>query len=152
MDFFYMRFLISWTCWLFFSDKARWKEMVPVCAFALCLSLISDQIVDWYVIYWEYYGNEPKIIRKLLDDFDVYIIVTYLFIQWLPEKRSFFKMFSYWFAWTALAISIEYIHVKTGHMAHYNGWTFWHSYISDWILFWLFYQYHKILQLEKLAK
>ncbi|MCC5468573.1 CBO0543 family protein [Pelosinus baikalensis] len=152
MDFFYTRFLISWACWLIFADRSRWKEMVPVCAFALCLSLISDQIVEWYVIYWEYYGNEPKIIRELMDDFDVYIIVTYLFIQWLPKKQSYFIMFYYWFAWTALAITIEYIHVKTGHMAHYNGWTFWHSYISDWILFWLFYQYHKFFQLEKLSK
>ena len=70
-----------------------------------------------------------------------------------PMKNAHsLRCFFHWFAWTALAISIEYIHVKTGHRAHYNVLTFWHSYISDWILFWLFYQYHKILQLEKLAK
>jgi hypothetical protein len=152
MTFFYARFVIAWACWLLFADKSRWKELFPVCTFASFLGLITDQIVDWYIPYWEYYGSEPKIIRNLLDDFDVYIVVTYLFIQWLPKKQSFFSMFSYWFTWTALAIAIEHVHVMTGHMAHYHGWTFWHSYISDWLLFWIFYQYHKILKLEKLSK
>ena len=152
MDFFYARFVIAWACWLLFADKARWKEMIPVCVFASFLSLITDQIVEWYIPYWEYYGSEPKILRKLMDISDVYIIVTYLFIQWLPEKQSLFNICFYWFGWTALAITIEYIHVITGHMAHYHGWTFWHSYVSDWILFWMFYQYHKVFQLEKLAK
>jgi len=87
-----------------------------------------------------------------MDDFDVYIIVTYLFIQWLPQRQSFFNMFFYWFAWTTMSITIEHIHVITGHMAHYNSWTIWHSYIADWILFAIFYQYHKILELEKLSK
>lgn len=152
MDFFYARFVIAWTCWLLFADKSRWKEILPVCFFASCLSLITDQIVDWYISYWEYYGSNPKIVRNLMDDFDVYIVVTYLFIQWLPNKQSFFSMFSYWFAWTALTITIEYIHVVTGHMAYYHGWSFLNSYICDWILFWIFYQYHKIFKFEKLSK
>lgn len=152
MTFFYARFLITWTCWLLFADKSRWKEILPVCIFASFLSLITDQVVDRHIPYWEYYGTEPKIVRNLLDDFGLYMVVTYLFIQWLPQKQTFFRMLYYWFIWTALAIFIEHIHVITGHMAHYHGWTFWHSYVSDWILYWIFYQYHKILQLEKLSK
>lgn len=152
MDFFYMRFLISWTCWLLFADKARWREIIPVSIFASFLGLITDQIVEWHIPYWEYYGNEPKIIINLMDDLGIYIVTTYLFIQWLPKEHSFFCMFSYWFVWTALAIGIEYVHVITGHMAHYHGWTFWHSYVTNWILFGIYYQYHKILQLEKLSK
>ncbi len=152
MDFFYARFLIAWTCWLLFADKTRWKEMLPVCIFGSFLGLITDQFTDWYIPYWEYYGSEPKIIRNLMDDFDVYVVVIYLFIQWLPKKRLFSNLFFYWFAWTAFAITIEYSHVKTGHMTHYHGWTFWHSYLSDWILFWIFYQFHKGLQLDKLSK
>jgi hypothetical protein len=152
MTFFYARFVIVWACWLLFADKKRWKEIVPVCIFASFLSLITDQIVYFYITYWEYYGIEPTIIRSLMDDFGVYIVVTYLFIQCLPQKQTFFRMFSYWFAWTALAITIEYVHLITGHMAHYNGWSLWHSYISDWILYLIFYQYHKIFQLENLSK
>jgi hypothetical protein len=152
MDFFYARFIISWSCWLIFADKARWKEIFPVCIFASFLSLISDEIVYSYIPYWEYYGNEPNIVRNLMDDFGVYMVVTYLFIQWLPQKQTFFRMFSYCFAWTALAITIEYVHVITGHMAHYHGWSFWHSYVSDWILFLTFYEYHKVFHFERLSR
>lgn len=152
MDFFYARFAISWACWLLFADKARWREIIPVSILASFFGLISDHIITFYITYWDYYGSIARIILMLLDDLEIYVVVTYLFIQWLPKKQSFFSMFSYWFAWTALAITIEYIHVVTGHMAHYNGWTFLHSYVSDWILFWIFYQYHKIFQLEKLSK
>lgn len=151
MSFFYARFFIVWACWLLFADKSRWREIFPVCVFASFLGLIADQIVD-YIPYWEYYGSEPEFVITLTDEFEINPIATYLFIQWLPKKQSYFNMFFYWFAWTALAISIEYIHVKTGHMVHYNRWTFWHSYVADWILFWIFYQYHKILRLEKLSK
>lgn len=152
MDFFYARLAITWACWLLFSDKSRWKELFPVCIFASFLSLISDEIVHFYIPYWEYYDNEPTIVRNLMDEFGIYLVITYLFIQWLPKQKTFFRMFSYWFAWTALAITIEYAHVITGHMAHYHGWSYWHSYVADWILFGLFYQYHKVFRLEKLSK
>jgi len=152
MTFFYANFVIYWTCWLLFADKTRWRELFPVCIFASFLGLVSDQIVHLYKAYWEYYGSESIIIIDLLDDFGAYVVVTYLFIQWLPQKRTFFRMFSYWFAWTSLAITIEYVHIVTGHMAHYHGWSYLHSYVSDWILFLIFYQYHKVFQFEKLLK
>jgi len=85
MTFFYARFLIAWACWLFFADKSRWKELVPVCVFASSLSLITDQVVD-YIPYWKYYGSEPEIVITLIDEFDINPIATYLFIQWLPQK------------------------------------------------------------------
>jgi hypothetical protein len=152
MTFFYARSLVVWTCWLLFADKLRWREIFPVCFFASCLSLVADQLVDWCIPYWQYYGSEPKIALNLLDAFDIYIVVTYLFIQWLPQRQTFFRMFSYWFAWTSFAIAIEYFHMITGHMAHYHGWSYLHSYIADWILFYIFYLYHKIFHFEKLSK
>jgi hypothetical protein len=87
-----------------------------------------------------------------MDVFDVYIVVTYLFIQWLPRKQSFFRMFSYWFAWTGFAIIIEFFQIKAGHMAHYHGWSLLYSYVFNWVLLRIFYQYHKILRLDKLSK
>ena len=60
-------------------------------------------------------------------------------------------MFGYWFLWTSICISIEWVFVVTKHMDHHNGWTFWHSYIADWFLFWVFYQFHKWFQLELLG-
>ena len=102
-----------------------------------------------YFPYWDYYAPDlHPLLVILFDDFDVYPVITYLFIQWLPHNQSFWRMFSYWFVWTGIAIIIEYIHVATGHMAHLNGWAFWHSYLADWFLFWLFYQYHRIFELK----
>lgn len=152
MDFFYMRFLISWTCWLFFADKTRWREIIPVSIFASFLGLISDHFMNLHITYWEYYGSHPKIIMVLLDDFEIYFVVTYLFIQWIPQKQSFANMFFYWFAWTGLSIAIEYLHIITGHMTLYHGWTLWYSYISDWILFWILYEYHKVFHFKKLSR
>ncbi len=152
MSYFYGRFIIAWVCWLIWADKSRWKEIIPVCLLASLLSLVSDVIVEWYIPYWRYYGSEPTVSRKLLDSFDVYIVVTYLFIQWLPKKQSFLKMFSYWFLWTGFAAIIEFFQIKTGHMAHFQGWSLLHSYIFDWILLWIFYQYHKIFCFKKLSR
>lgn len=152
MTFFSARFIIAWLCWLVFANKSRWKEILPVCFFASLLSLIADQIIDWHIPYWEYYGSEPKIVRYLMNDFDFTIVVTYLFIQWLPRKKSLRTMFAYWFAWVALAIIIEYIHIATGHMAHHHGWSLLHSYVIDWLLFWIFYKYYSVFQFDKLVK
>ena len=152
MDFFYMRFLISWTCWLLFADKTRWREIIPVSIFASFLGLISDHFMNLHITYWEYYGSHPKIIMVLLDDFEVYAVVTYFFIQCLPQKRPLFHIFTYIFPWTLFAILLEYVHIITGHMAHHYGWTLWHSYVADWILFFIFYEYHKVFHFEKLSK
>jgi hypothetical protein len=152
MDFFYTRCLVSWTCWLFFADKARWREIIPVSIFASFLGLISDHFMTFHTTYWEYYGNHPKIIMVLLDDFEVYFVVTYLFIQWLPQNQSLSNMFTYIFTWTLFAIAIEYFHIFTGHMALHYGWTLWRSYVADWILFWIFYEYYKVFHFEKLSK
>ncbi|EIW18589.1 hypothetical protein FA11_3410 [Pelosinus fermentans A11] len=152
MDFFYMRFLVSWTCWLIFADKARWREIAPVSIFASLLGVISDHFTNFHITYWEYYGNHPKIIMVLLDDFEIYAVVTYLYIQWLPKRQRLLDLFTYIFPWTLFAVLIEYIHINTGHMAHHHGWTFWYSYVADWILFLLFYMYHKIFHFEKLSR
>ena len=61
-------------------------------------------------------------------------------------------MFGYWLAWTAFTFAIEWVQLKLGYMTHFQWWTIWHSYIADWILFWMFYQYYKIFQFERLSR
>lgn len=88
---------------------------------------------------------------ELGDEFEIFPVVTYLFIQWIPVNQTLRNTFLYFFGWTGLAILIEYIHLVTGHMEYLNGWAIWHSYIADWILFWLFYKFQQILELKKLS-
>lgn len=149
--FFIIWFLLSWSIWLIFADKKRWREIIPVCIFADFLGSLADIIVEYYK-YWEYLGNVfHPLILDISDELGIYPVVTYLFIQWFPKTQSFWRIFFYWFAWTGLAIIIEYIHLITGHMEHSSGWTLWHSYVADWILFFLFYQFHKMFDLRKLS-
>jgi hypothetical protein len=101
-----------------------------------------------YYTLWHYQNGHPLLI-SLLDDFGVFLVVTYLFIQWMPKERTFRLMFGYWFIWTGMAISLELIYHATNHLIYHQWWNSWWSYLADWILFWIFYEYHKILNLKK---
>jgi len=149
--FFIISFIIELLIWLIFADKTRWRELLPVGFFAGFLGSMTDTIVCYYRL-WDYHDPSiPNVILELGDDLTIYIVITYLFIQWLPKKRKFWNMLLYWFIWTGLAITIEWIHIATGHM-HHHKWTYIYSYGADWLLFWIFYKYHQIFKLEKLSR
>jgi hypothetical protein len=149
--FFYIRFILCWTIWYLFADKKRWRELFPVSIFAGYLGLITDVIVEDRIKLWEYRkGN--ILFAEISDDMGIYLVVTYLFIQWLPHHKTILTMLFYWFIWAALAIGIEWIHIYTGHMALHKGWNLGYSYLTDWFLFWLFYQFHKVFRLTQLSK
>lgn len=149
--FFIVRFILVWLIWIIFADKKRWREILPVCILASFCGVVSDILIEYYP-YWDYSDNRVSpLFIDLGDEFEIFPVATYLFIQWLPKKSAWI-MLCYWFVWTGAAITIEYIHLITEHMEHLNGWNLWYSYIADWVLFWVFYQYHKILRLERLSK
>ena len=141
-------FILSWIVWFVFADIRRWREIVPVCILAKALALATDVLVFYYPL-WEYIGP-PQLIH-LADDLAIYPVVTYLFIQRLPKERSTGNILKYWIFWTTVALIIELIYVYTGHMRYHQWWNTWHSYAADWILYWLFYQFHRVFHLEKLS-
>lgn len=142
MVFYLCWFIAAWTAWLLLADKRRWREMAPVCTLASLLGILTDNLMDHYPL-WQY--AEPELFSHLADDFAIYIVVTYLFIQWLPARRTPGRMLRYWFLWTAAAITIETIYWRTGHIVYHQWWNMLCSYTADWILFWVFYSYHKLL-------
>ena len=139
---------MAWIIWLIFADRSRWREIVPVCIFAKALALATDVLMFYYPL-WEYIG--PPYMVHLADDLGIYLVVVYLFIQWLPKRRTARYMLPYWLAWTTAAVIIEFIYLHFGYMRYHQWWTTWYSYAADWFLYWLFYQFHKILWLEKLS-
>ena len=143
-------FIISWAVWLIFSDKKRWRELFPVCFLASFLGCFTDMLMQFYPL-WQYQGGHPIFIF-LADDLCVYIAVTYLFIQWLPEKRTLWRMVVYWFVWTAGTISLELFYTRTERLVYHQWWNMWCSYLADWLLFALFYYYHKSFRFEKLSR
>ena len=146
--FYVVWFFLVWIIWLLFADKSRWREILPVCIFAKCLSLATDVLMFYYPL-WEYAGF-PFLIH-LADDFAIYPVVTYLFIQWLPNNRSVKNMLRYWLVWTTAALAIELIYVHFGYMRYHQWWNTGYSYAADWLLYWLFFKFHQILKLEKLS-
>lgn len=154
--FFIVRFIVFWAVWLLVADKKRWKELFPVAFFAALLGQFSDQAFMKFYKLWEYHephdtGPIYSFFLEVLNDLSVYMVVTYLFIQWLPNNRTAWNMFRYWFSWTVFAIMVELIHIKTGHMTYHQWWNLGYSYLADWILFWVFYQFHKRFKLHLLG-
>lgn len=142
-------FVFAWMVWLIFADKSRWREILPVCIFAKALALATDVLMFYYPL-WEYIG--PPLLIHLADDLAIYPVVTYLFIQWLPKSRSGKRMLGYWLFWTTVAVVIELIYKHFGYICYHLWWSTWHSYAADWLLYWLFYKFHAVLRLERLAK
>lgn len=141
-------FIISWVIWFIFADKKRWREIFPVCTFSLLLGAMTDTIMHHYKL-WEY-DDDGSILPYMVNEFGVYTVFTYLFIQHLPKDRMFKKNLVYWLVWTVMAVAIEWIYLKTGHIEYKKWWNMGWSYFADWILLWLFYQYHKVFRFEKL--
>lgn len=149
--FFWILHSIAWLIWIILADKKRWRELFIVSILAGFLGAISDHLFVCNYPLWSYIG-QPKMLKNTFDDIGIYIVVPYLFIQWLPKEKTLKKLVPYFFLWTLLAISIELIHIKLGRMQHHHCWTIWHSYIADWVLFCLFYNFHRIFKLARLSE
>lgn len=142
-------FVASWVVWILFSEKKRWRELLPVSFFASMLGCLTDMIMGCYPL-WQYQDGHPMFIH-LANDFGIFLVVTYLFIQWLPKKQTFWPMTAYWFIWTAFTISIELYYDWTGRLIYHQWWNIWFSYLADWSLFAIFYSYHRLFRFEKLS-
>lgn len=150
--FYIFTFFITWIIWLLLADKSRWRELILVGMFASFLGITTDIIMEHYKL-WDYHSAKTNpLIAHFFDDFSLYIVIPYLFIQWLPKKRNVLNMVFYFFIWTSISITIEFIFIYFNHMNHHKNWSLISSYIADWFLFWVFYQFHKLFKLEKLSK
>jgi hypothetical protein len=143
-------FVLSWFLWLMFANKKRWKEIIPASIFASWLSLIVEAWMHYVYQLWSYSGL--AIVALLGNALGVYLVVPYFFIQLLPNKKTLIKMFTYIFFWTSFAILFEFFHWYFLRIEYHLWWNMGCSYIADWIIFGLLYQFHKVFQLEKLSK
>jgi hypothetical protein len=149
--FWIIRFILFWLIFILMADKRRWRELFAASSFSVAVGATTDNIMHHYHL-WIYDGEQTSILADLTDDWSIYIVITYLFIQWLPKKKHFKNMIIYWFIWTTIAIIIEAIHVYSGHMSFPTWWNMGWSYLADWMLLYLFYKFHQIFKLYKLQK
>lgn len=147
--FFILRFSLAWFVWLLCADKFRWRSLGLIGIFAALLGSIADIIIYHYP-FWAYPSSDNTLFIDLSDNLSIYIVAAYLFVQWLPNNQCFSRMFSYWFIWTAIALVIEWLHLKLGYMSYNLGWTLTISYFTNWIFFTVLYTIYRVFRLEKL--
>ncbi|WP_066633550.1 CBO0543 family protein [Desulfolucanica intricata] len=137
-------FAASWLCFFIFYKKEKFFLYAPTCYLAVILGLMTDVLTDHYPL-WQYPASSEiqKFWRDILDDFGVYFVVTYLFLQALPQKTTLLAFFRYFFYWTLLAVSLEWIALKTGNMEYGLWWNIGYSYLADWLLFAFFYGHYR---------
>jgi hypothetical protein len=145
-----VEFILSWLVWFIFANKKRWKEIIPVSIFASWTSFILETWIHYVYNLWSYSGL--PIFSLFANAFGIYIVVPYLFIQLLPHERSLVKMFVYFFLWTVFAIILEFFHWYLLKIEYHLWWNIGYSYVSDWVLFGIFYKFYVITNLEKLSK
>ncbi|UOF88952.1 cupin domain-containing protein [Fodinisporobacter ferrooxydans] len=141
--FFIFIFLISWASFLLFSNKKRIHELYQSSLIGMMMSLTSDAVTSFHP-FWFY--NDPethlsKFVIQMLDDFGVYPVISYLYIQYMPNSVR--KWLKYTWCWTLAGITIEYMMVNRGYITHQLGWSLSLSYISDWIIFGLLTLHHQ---------
>jgi hypothetical protein len=143
-------FILSWFVWFIFANKKRWKEILPVSIFASWISFIVEAWMHYVYNLWSYSGL--AILPLLGNAFGIYLVVPYFFIQLLPQERRLGKMLIYFFLWTGFAIIYEFFHWYLLKIEYHLWWNMGCSYLSDWLLFWIFYKYYVTTNLEKLSK
>jgi len=143
-------FIVSWLIWFIFANKKRWKEILPVSIFASWISFAVEAWMHYVYNLWSYAGS--GILPLFGNAFGIYLVVPYFFIQYLPQERTLVKMLVYLFLWADFAIVFEFLHWYFSKIEYHLWWNIGFSYLSDWLLFWIFFKYYVSTNLQKLSK
>jgi hypothetical protein len=129
-------FAASWLLFILFVDRSRIGEYLPSMIFAGFLGIITDIFMLYYKI-WDYhhYYPLPEWSVAVLLDIGIYAVVAGLFIQWMPSRPALQLL--YIFPWTVSAILFEYLFIRMEWMHHHQWWNLRHSYIADWVIFYM---------------
>lgn len=136
-------FVVSWICFFIFADTKKFHLYWTTCLLAMFLACTVDSFAHDFSL-WEY--PKPKKMHYLhhtMQQFGVYPIVVYLYIQTLPQKQNTLSVIRHIFYWSSLAVVIEWLATRTGYMEYQKWWNLGWSYLCDWILYLIFYFHHK---------
>jgi len=136
-------FFICWLAFLFFSNKKKFPLYVFTCYVGIILSLIANLMMFVYPL-WEYPGTKiEQFFINLLNGFGIYFVVIYFFLQSLPKEENFLSITRHIFYWSIFVILIELLYLTTGFIEYGLWWNLGFSYVTDCILFIMFYIHHK---------
>ncbi|RKD24978.1 hypothetical protein BEP19_03840 [Ammoniphilus oxalaticus] len=144
MIFFLGLFILSWIWFLLFADKSKFRLFYPSVLLAMYLACAVDFFAHHYEL-WNYPAptNQQTFWYHLMQQFGIYPITVYFFLQWLPRRQTWNMIAVYIFAWSMFAFMIEWLAITYGFMEHLSWWNLRCSYLADWILFIIFYRHHQ---------
>lgn len=146
--FWYIEFISFWIAWYLFANKTRWREIFPVCMLASWASLLTEAVINHHFKLWAYAGS--TLLSLFANGLGTYMVTTYLFIQWLPEKKTTAGITIYILSWSIFSILLEYLHLSLGYMQHLDWWNLGYSYVSDFFLFLIFFMYYELFHFKRL--
>ena len=138
-------FVISWICFFIFADRKNFHLFYSTCLLSAYLSSAVDFFATEHYVLWDYpQGTRLQTyLYHLMQQFGVYPVVVYLFLQTLPKKEDKFHLIRHVFYWTIFSIVVEWLATQIGFMKYEKWWNSGWSYFSDWILFFVFYLHYK---------
>ncbi|ARU63598.1 hypothetical protein CBW65_23225 [Tumebacillus avium] len=123
-----------------FADKGRFRAMFPVWMSAIFVRFLDHYIViDWFKL-WVLHGQGWRMIWiPMLANITIWPIAAYLYIQYLPKSRNFFRL---------LLHTLPYVVVMSGYLQiltylkvfdMQKGWTIWHTFVNLFFYFYMMY-------------
>jgi hypothetical protein len=146
--FFHFILWSSLIAWVLFADKSRWRSLSVISLIAMLLAFTAQILAQRYPV-WDFVGYEHWHFVTLANGV-MYMVATWMFIQWYPVGRKPTWTAAYWLTWTTFAVIIEFVYIQTGHMIHTPRWNLGYSYIADWLLFGSLHWFYRIFYLTRL--
>ncbi|ARU61335.1 hypothetical protein CBW65_10240 [Tumebacillus avium] len=128
--FIYVTVALSLLAFWLFGDKSRFRELFPSMLAGSLLRLKEQYVFTHLTKVWEYEQLVPLfqvVDLPVLLDLTFFPIVSYLYLQHLPQQRLgkfFYTLFA-----AALLLLYEYLMISFGHLRHHHQWNLLLSYL-----------------------
>jgi hypothetical protein len=113
-------FASSWICFFIFADKKKFHLFYPTFLFSAFIACAADFFATEHYLLWDYpQGTKIQTyFFHLMQQFGIYPVVTYLFLQTRPKQQITLTLTKHIFYWTILAIVLEWLALKMGFIKH----------------------------------
>jgi hypothetical protein len=137
-------FIVSWLWFYLQADKSRIRELFGAALFASFLGSLTDLLMVEFKM-WSYSGlPQPGFTIPILLVFSIYPVVSYLFVQNLPDMWK--RIWQRTLVWSLYAVIFEWFTLRTRHIHHLSWWNLGYSFVADIIIFLTiaaFYRYYR---------
>lgn len=129
-----------------FADKDRFRAMFPICISAVFLRFLDHYIlIDWFKL-WVMHGQGWRTIWvPMFANLTIWPIAAYLYIQYLPKDKSFFRLFLHTIPYVVVMASYLRTLMYFQVFDMQKGWTIWHTAGNIFFYFYIMYGVYRWL-------